>query len=245
MNIYVVSPTYKKFDLCAKMIRSCERNTLKPTGYIILDNANGKCAEYWSEQYPDVLALDNLELLVSEHNLGCEPAWNVLLERIAATDKNALAIVVNDDVELGETDIEDMRNSFKFSDDVVCAETLGVNAFSLWMCNPYGFLNTFGPFDETLSPAYHADNDMHYRMKLLGHDLLRVKLNATHNEGGSATIATYSEEEKRMHHWRFSRNAEYYRRKWGGDPGKETFVTPFNGKDIMHIMMEIYQQFRM
>jgi len=83
-----------------------------------------------------------------------------------------------------------------------------------------------GWFDEKFFPAYFEDNDYHYRIKLAG--LLAYKNSrALYYHFGSRTIKE-SEEVKTKCNIGYSVNREYYKEKWGGEPGKETFRTPFN-----------------
>jgi GT2 family glycosyltransferase len=250
MNIYVVSPTYKKFDLCANMIESGDRSTRKPNGYVILDNGAGNAITYWKEHNPEMLQRNDTEILVAPCNLGCAAGWNVLLRHMQSKDEDAYVIVVNDDIEFYEDAIEKFEHAFSTGKDfdiVFCGDGLGsINAFSMFGGNPKRMLGTIGPFDESIIIAYTEDNDYFYRMQLLGYDLVRIPgCGAKHNEDGSATIKSFTREEMQMHHHRFNRNMYYYEKKWGGKPHNETYIVPFNGQNVMNIMMEIYQQFRM
>jgi len=82
-----------------------------------------------------------------------------------------------------------------------------------------------GWFDEKFFPAYFEDNDYHHRIKLAG--LLAYKSSrALFYHYGSRTIKG-SEEVKTKCNIGYSVNREYYKEKWGGEPVKETFKTPF------------------
>lgn len=88
-----------------------------------------------------------------------------------------------------------------------------------------------GIFDENLWPAYFEDVD-HWRRLVLSQ---AKAVNAPgfeyiHGEAphwGSATVKSDSALEKRVAAC-YQNGAKYYRSKWGGDPSKETFKTPFN-----------------
>ena len=83
-----------------------------------------------------------------------------------------------------------------------------------------------GHFDEQFFPAYFEDNDYHYRIKLAG--LKAVKTNqALYFHYGSRTIKE-NEEVRNKSNLGYTVNREYYKRKWGGKPGKEKFVKPNN-----------------
>lgn len=80
-----------------------------------------------------------------------------------------------------------------------------------------------GEFDEVFAPAYYEDNDYHYRMQLAG--LLAITYppamffhwaSRTQLEALGRPLSDTS-----------NQHAQYVR-KWGGDPGKEVFVRPYN-----------------
>jgi GT2 family glycosyltransferase len=76
-------------------------------------------------------------------------------------------------------------------------------------------------------PLYYTDVDFYRRLRLAGVELLETGLHVEHMEGGS----TASRSDLSMYHfvqtgyfaWR-----DYYMRKWGGERGQETYLTPFN-----------------
>ena len=246
MNIYVVTPTYRRFDLCVQMLLSTEKGTRKPDKYVVLDNSgDGSAVQFMETAGLSDELKSKLEFIIAPENLGCGKGWNVLLKHVYEQDDKAIVIVVNDDIAFEPDAIELFERAIKSSlnGTIWCGDT-DINAFSMWACQPYSVLHFLGKFDETLRVAYFEDNDMHYRMKLFNIDLIRVKgCKAKHNEGGSATIKAFSQEELAAHHHRFNRNQEYYIRKWGGLPHQEVYQTPFNGDDIMWHMMELYKKY--
>lgn len=85
-------------------------------------------------------------------------------------------------------------------------------------------VETVGFWDENFVPMYCEDSDYSYRIQVAGGTFLR--LNGSTGHVGSATI---KEDRYAAHNSRtYPSNREYYRRKWGGDIGQETFTTPFN-----------------
>jgi GT2 family glycosyltransferase len=232
------------------MINSAQVGNVIPTGYIILDNSGGKFTEYCTENNVDLP--DTVTVIEADHNIGCEPGWNfmmrVLLNHI---DRNALAVIVNDDILFHETSIETLVYAalsdfmqWEQYQPIYCAGGIDApNAFSLFLTHPETLFTTVGPFNSSFAPAYHADNDMYYRLRLLGYDLVRVAdCTAEHGEG-SATIKTYSEQEELTHHKRFQYGRDLYIRMWGGNPHEETYKVMFNGEDIMRHMVELARQY--
>jgi hypothetical protein len=87
-------------------------------------------------------------------------------------------------------------------------------------------VNAVGPWDITL-PQYFADNDYYRRLRLAGYEIIDTGLGVTHHCGASATIKS-DRRRAVMNSATFNLYGEYYRRKWGGTPDKETFTKPFN-----------------
>jgi hypothetical protein len=92
-------------------------------------------------------------------------------------------------------------------------------AFSLAMADDVG------RWDTTL-PHYFADEDYYRRARLAGWEVIETSLPVLHEP--SSTIRSDA------HRWRLNQVTyplyeRYYAAKWGGPPGRETFVHPFDG----------------
>jgi len=83
-----------------------------------------------------------------------------------------------------------------------------------------------GLFDQKFHPAYFEDNDFHYRLKLAS--MRGVKTNtAMYYHFGSRTLKE-NPDIKEISNSLYLANEQRYIEKWGGKPGKEKFITPFN-----------------
>jgi O-antigen biosynthesis protein len=87
-------------------------------------------------------------------------------------------------------------------------------------------IRSIGYFDESFYPAYFEDNDYHYRIKLSGGHAYRYN-QAIYFHYGSRTIKA-GQQIKDKANLGYTINRDYFIRKWGGEPGKEIFKTPFN-----------------
>ena len=89
-------------------------------------------------------------------------------------------------------------------------------------------IDKVGYFDEQFYPAYFEDNDYHYRIKIAGFKAYKIN-QALYFHYGSRTI---KEEEniRTKANLGYLPNKDYYSRKWGGEPGKEKYKTPFNNQ---------------
>lgn len=86
-----------------------------------------------------------------------------------------------------------------------------------------------GPWD-TIFPQYFADNDYYRRMVL--NKYIRLEAGGgtvVHQNGGSQTLHSDPVRE-RANKYLFPALEQYYGEKWGGTPGNEVFITPWNGR---------------
>jgi hypothetical protein len=105
---------------------------------------------------------------------------------------------------------------------ILCDESQ--NGYSAMAFKPE-LLYEIGYLDENFFPAYYEDNDHRYRMKLAGLEWEYFPLEYEHIV--SATIkrdpVLMAKNQKT-----FKENGRYYIEKWGGLPGQEKYLTPFD-----------------
>jgi len=92
-----------------------------------------------------------------------------------------------------------------------------------------------GEFDENFVPAYSEDQDHMYRVKLAGAEWADVPgIRAIHGEPPLWGSSTVWSDPVLLEQCKVAQpnNLEYYARKWGGRPGKETYVTPYNNPNL-------------
>lgn len=172
-------------------------------------------------------------------NVGLSPCWNeLILEAFRDQDPYDALILLNDDIILGERDVDIFAEAAMDHAGechvVTCIANhalhgsgvpIGYSAFAF--CRK-GF-EVLGMFDEMLVPCYVEDSDMSYRSRLAGLHEAGVKLDLLH--GGSKHLldneALHVEAIRARNGVTQGANHDYYRRKWGSDPGKETLVNPF------------------
>lgn len=227
MNIPDVTlciPTYLKYDLCVKLIKSTEAGSLKPVAYKIVDN--GGTFHNYIKTHPLPPGID-IHIHKPGKNIGVACAWNYFLK----TNKNKLLLISNDDILVSCHDIEKivtlyMMEQEKKDNKYIIFGPRG-SVFSFFLSHS-SILDIVGPFDESFYPAYFEDVDYHRRLALMGLEVFHVRVLKL-NHAGSSTI---KEQEKRgkieEHHASFRKNRSYYIRKWGGLPGEEKYTKPFN-----------------
>jgi len=171
-------------------------------------------------------------------NLGVSGGWNEGL-RAAIRDKQDYLFIMNDDIVMqplamqrmmwGIGDGHDLVTAFNTRDEdyshLGSTQYIESPDYSCFVVDPLQFVMKFGYFDENFTPAYFEDNDMNYRIKLAGGSDRKCTSapmyhagSVTQNWGGVPHVSSEM----------FEDNREYYRQKWGGVPGEEKFITPFN-----------------
>jgi len=235
-------PVLKRYDLLERLLASAEA-TYKLDGYLIVDNGGEFRAKL--EGSPVIHhALSNgrtVRVLEPGSNIGVAAAWNAILDE-AAED---LVVISNDDVELGETTLQDLVGQYEGTRALASTESdsfrqralmtplviadggLDASGWCLFLHSPELY-QKIGPYDESFYPAYYEDSDYRWRMKLGGIEPVLVKTEFKHAVRGS-----WSDESQKQ----IRRGLEQFERKWGGDPrGDESllFRTPFDGAPIAY-----------
>lgn len=235
---YVVIPVVNCWEHTKKCIESLQcKEKMK---IILVDNGSNDATIDEARKIDDLIYISNSE------NRGVSHAWN---QGIAAAkeDKNCgyIYIVNNDNVfrkdsidnlityadqvDLGHSNYV-LISSMTFVGDpaefngvpVTFTEAEG-GCYSAFMIAPKT-TDKVGWFDEGFYPAYFEDNDYDRRIKALG--FLSTKTTSSlFIAGRSKTIAENPFVAAQVSQGHAQR---YYRQKWGGFPGKETFEYPFN-----------------
>lgn len=211
----IAIPTINRWDLLQETLKKYE-NDFPNTFIMVVDNGN----QVQEIQQKNVLLIRNYE------NFGVSKSWNqMLIEAFLANEKYKEirptfenVLVLNDDIYLGKTE-EEIINFIDNNEFSLATTTLTWCAF---LISKKTFLEV-GPFDEEILPAYFEDNDYAYRLKLEGvpHSCYEFLNPETFiNSGSIAKDPSLN--------LNFEKNRQYFIRKWGGEPGKETFLQPFN-----------------
>lgn len=94
--------------------------------------------------------------------------------------------------------------------------------FACFLITPEVF-NEIGRFDENFKPAYYEDNDYHRRV-LMAEYKIEIVTTAPYLHYGSVT----QKESGVVNNFQMQQNLQYYKNKWGGGPGAETYAHPYN-----------------
>jgi len=229
-------PTLNRYDLLEGAIESLCRGDVVPDRILVVDNGgNWEPSATSREPVP-------LEIIRPGRNLGVAASWN-LLHRITAADE---LILLNDDVLVAPETLQRMVSCPQ--PFVAVSDTPGFAArrhdpgvlVSDWAC----FLQRaevwrdVGEYDEQFWPAYYEDADYDYRMRLAGQAVTRLPCEGLSHHV-SSSLRRISPEQRTEFERAFRLNAIYYQRKWGGPPGTEQFLEPWNGDPVPVSLQEV------
>ncbi len=221
-RIHVCIPTLNRYALLASLIRSLRRGTLLPTDIWVIDNGltlfDGDSLDFNDD--------DGTQYHYRKYgeNLGVAGSWNKL---IGLTSD--IRVICNDDVRFYPDTLQLLVEAYNENNIVYPAGMPSTNSFSCFLI-PDRVIAKTGLFDEEISPkyAYFEDRDYHYRMTLVGCELIGVH-DCTLDHFGSSTIAAFNADQMRDHHTKFVRARNNFIAKWGGEPHHETFTLPYDG----------------
>lgn len=207
------------------------KNVVLAVGIPTINRADllAECLEDLTKQGFDVLVVDNgnqgishPNIVVNEQNKGVAGSWNQLIRTLRANNPALTHVVLlNDDIVWGKS-VDQVKS--------ILAEhgtnTLVTSDF-FWsvICIPLELYDSVGEFDENFFPAYFEDNDYAYRVKLTNGEFKHVST-AELNPVVMRNSMTIDKDQSLNKN--FEANAQYFFRKWGGEPTKERYLHPFN-----------------
>lgn len=202
-------PTINRADLLNPALKAME-TSFPTTEIFVLDNGNQNI-------YQD--EVNRIRIIRPQRNLGVAGSWNQLLYE-AFRKGIKTVFVLNDDILWGKSEgavslwVNSQTNGFVQSRIGWCNFFITKEVFEL-----------VGDFDEGFYPAYFEDNDYGYRLRLNGIESIKDKFLTPAIFRNSSSIA----KDPTLNN-NFSANRARYINKWGGEPRKEKYKKPFNGK---------------
>ena len=229
-----------------------------PYEVLIVDNNSTDDTSNKAEDFGNRKLPGRMHIIRTEQNVGCAGGWNRGVQWGMDNGFNYF-IIANNDILVAPNMIQALYDRAKRGDKVLISAvdvakevmipqevldpTHPVNnkpdtesphpSFSCFLITRE-CVEKVGYFDEEFYPAYFEDNDYHYRIKIgVGPEAAIANTTAIYYHYGSRTQnqnpgnAVVSGE-------KFERNREYFTRKWGNVPGRETFINPFNDKSKDH-----------
>ena len=211
IRLVVGIPTINRKDLLIETLNDLSHCMPDLDYLVIVDNGNQGI------QIPEAFSNKSI-LRVNEVNAGVSGSWNYLARRGFERHEATHVLLIEDDVVFGHSR-DDVEKAIKENPDTA----IGCPSFGALILSKTCY-NNVGPFDEEFFPAYYEDNDYAYRMKLKGYELIHEYNLRPIIERKSQSIAKNSNLNEN-----FMNNRARYLNKWGGEPQRETYTTPFNG----------------
>ena len=243
MKVQIVIPC---INLWAKYTKPCIDSIKTKYEHRILLIDNGSSDE--TKEEASKLVSATFAHKRNEEPWGCAQSWNYGVKDAFERGYDYV-VILNNDIILHPEAIDRLIN--RFTGDVVMTSCLNIRGE---VDNPLYVLNLksedkkdvpesehpdfsafaiskecwdkIGTFDDNFKPAYFEDNDYHHRIQLANAKAVCVPTamfyhfgSRTQNEATNAPICSSPQ---------FERNREYYQHKWGGVPGQETYLKPFN-----------------
>jgi GT2 family glycosyltransferase len=217
-------PILNRADFLLRCIRSIDYPVDK---LLIINNGDDPGVNAAIEQLEGERDFD-LRTYKPGFNMGVAASWNWIMKNNPAD----YWLLVGNDIQLTSGDL---RKIDKFARAHPDYATMPANwGHSLFTMTPIG-VEGVGYFDENYYPAYSEDQDWMYRLKLAGLPWQDVPdVHALHGEPplwGSSTVWSDPILNKKSAVTQKT-NAEYFRRKWGGPPGQETFTHPYDNPEL-------------
>ena len=206
-------PTLVCYDLLKNLIESAEKGTVVPDRYYIIDNGGSLNLDEFKK----------VSIYNPGENIGVARSWNFFMKTVSE-----IRVICNDDVLFFEDTLETLVNAYDENCVIFPGGIPSAYSFSCFIM-PNKVVDAVGYFDETISPnyAYYEDNDYHRRMQQLGYVLKPIS-DCRIEHRNSSTLNKLTGYEKNAHNKRFELARYNYLRKWGGLPGRESFLTPYN-----------------
>ena len=189
--------------------------------------------EKYFKNFPNVeiFVIDNGNQNISQRNIkfnyfnpgenyGVAKSWNYLCDKIF--ESHEYALILNDDIviDLNEEELESFIDGHVF-DLIRCNKDYDMSCFALTKKCFSQFR-----FDEAFYPAYFEDLDFIYRLKLSNKKIIESSFLNPSEFINSASISENGGDPNLVKE--FPKLLKYFIEKWGGPPGKELFVAPFN-----------------
>ena len=179
-------------------------------------------------------------------NRGLAASWNDGLIESQQTRADVM-IIANDDISMDRADLRTLSQGALTHRDtgVIICQGYDGNMHRqqqlqhvVFAINPIA-IEKIGYFDENFFPIYFEDTDYSRRCGLAGVTYYDAGPTGIQHRG-STTIKTNSNLYT-QNNTTFQKNRDYYIRKWGGEPGKETAVFPFGNEDFGYRIAEDYR----
>jgi GT2 family glycosyltransferase len=201
-------PILNRPDMLRELLGSIDY----PIGRVlIIDNGN-----VVPESEVEDAAGRGITIVKPGHNLGVAASWNSI---IRATPQAPWWMISNFDLAFAPGDLERLDKHMETQGGIALLGSF--SAFGL----DREVVKKVGLFDENFHPAYFEDNDFDYRARMAEVPFVSLPAGLTHRISSTLNNSLHYQ---RRNSETFPANREYFQQKWGGQPYREVYTTPFN-----------------
>lgn len=225
--IGIVIPTMNNYQGLIKLINSCT-SKFGLLDFYIVDNTidNKGVAKSWNEGLQHFENRKSYIMFIGDDCILRNTIDDLLYEFLNNSNKK---IILSSSHGISP-DSDDYRSvPSSYGGDYSCF--MVANKIQDYRGHYTKFSDLVGYFDENFYPAYFEDNDMDYRIKLLKYESWKYGYISHIHEGSHTLNSVRGTPEEKIINDGYLKNQDYYKKKWGGLPGSETYITPFNKKD--------------
>ena len=222
MKVGLVIPVLNNFDQAIDLIYSAKTQENELKVYIQPQHRyQVPLSAAWNKGIKEALRDGCDYIIISNDDVLFAP-WTIdtWIEQAASTPEK---IVLTAPLDVTETYFDPFEICFgSEEDDYTFKEQ---ELFSCFMVKA-DFYEKCGWFDENFDPCWWEDNDMHYRIKLLGFDVQKFKVPYIHL--GSQTTKKMNLPINSL------KSQEYYKKKWGSNNRNlvEQYLIPYNNSTL-------------
>ena len=218
IKVGLVIPVLNNFDQAIDLIYSAKTKEHELKVYIQPQyRYQLPLAQAWNNGMKQAIT-DGCDYIIIANDVTLFAPWSIdaWVNRMSQEPEN---IVLTAPLHVGDTFDEPFE--IVFSDEDTDYKYVEKELFSMVMVRA-DFWERCGWFDENFDPCWWEDNDMHYRIKLLGFDIKKYEIPYIHLGNQTTkklTIPINSIE-----------SGEYYLKKWGSQNRNliERYKTPYN-----------------
>lgn len=212
MEIALIVPVMKRFDLFTDMIRSVDH----PIMPYVIDNyhINKGVAAAWNEGLFKAARDGHRYAIITNDDVYF---YKNSIEKLYSAIRENDHVIISADQNLEREDLGLIDDS---------EEDNFYSAFFCYAIDIKKIWKNCGLFDENFFPAYFEDNDMRRRIALAGLTMaIHTGAKVYHHHSATQNA---DEENQVCPPQQWDINQNYFIAKWGDMPGKEKFPTPFN-----------------
>ena len=221
-NIIMGVPILGNTKLLNAALDSLKHNTSKYSIKFFFINNTKNCND--RKELFKIFDQTDCDVFDIKTNIGVPCSWNIIISN--ALQKNKTPYIFSTDL-IFKSNLDGIFDHIETHPDKVHL----VKSYNFFAVSG-NIVKEIGWFDNNIFPAYTEDCDYSYRIKtsMDNYFIQNVPFSPEIDHLGSQTILNTTSDKNVINHIKQygGYRQKYYMMKWGGKPGNETHITPFN-----------------